>query len=233
VIEIKQFAQDKLGAATTDVARFNLLAEAGLPMAECVAVASPTEAVRAAEKLGFPVVLKGTASHLAHKSDLGLVHAGLNTAADVEVAYADVTKTLEQRVPAAVEREIYLQKMARPGVELLLGIRNEPGFGSFVVAGLGGVFVELIKQASIRLGPVSEREARAMLHETPAAKLLGGFRGKGPYDIDAVARAIAALSRFGSGTLATLKSIEINPLIVHESGAVGVDILIEAAARKD
>ena len=80
---------------------------------------------------------------------------------------------------------------------------------------------------------MSEPEALAMLHETPAAKLLGGFRGKGPYDIDAVARAIAALSRFGAATVGTLASIEINPLIAHEDGAVGVDILIEAAVKKE
>lgn len=232
-IEVKPVTQAKLGAATTDIARFNLLADAGLPMAECVPVRSLTDATRAAEKLGFPVVLKGSAPHLAHKSDLGLVLGGLNTAADVELAYAQVTKALQARVPNTAEREIYLQKMSKPGVELLLGIRNEPGFGSFVVAGLGGVFVELIQQASIRLGPVSEREARVMLHETPAAKLLGGFRGKGPYDIDAAARAIAALSRFGAGAVSTLRSVEINPLIVHENGAVGVDVLIEAVPRKD
>jgi len=178
-------------------------------------------------------VLMGSAPHLAHNSGLGLVLGGLNTAADVELAYAQVTKALQARVPNTAEREIYLQKMSKPGVELLLGIRNEPGFGSFVVAGLGGVFVELIQQASIRLGPVSEREARVMLHETPAAKLLGGFRGKGPYDIDAAARAIAALSRFGAGAVSTLRSVEINPLIVHENGAVGVDVLIEAVPRKD
>ena len=232
IIDVKPVPQPTLEAVRTDVARFKLLADAGLPMAKCIPVTSAIQAARAAEQLGFPVVLKGSAPHLAHKSDLGLVHVELNNAADVEAAYSKIAKTLQANVPVEAEHEIYVQGMSKPGIELILGVRNEPGFGSFVVVGVGGIFVELIKQASIRLGPVSEPEALAMLHETPAAKLLGGFRGKGPYDIDAVARAIAALSRFGAATVGTLASIEINPLIAHEDGAVGVDILIEAAVKK-
>ncbi|HEY7943612.1 MAG TPA: acetate--CoA ligase family protein, partial [Casimicrobiaceae bacterium] len=85
----------------------------------------------------------------------------------------------------------------------------------------------------IRLGPVDEQEALIMLQETPAAKLFAGFRGKGPYDTGAVARAIAALSRLGAATAGTFASIEINPLIVHENGAVGVDVLIEPAGKNE
>jgi hypothetical protein len=126
--------------------------------------------------------------------------------------------------------EIYLQRMAQPGIELIVGIRNEPGFGSFVVVGVGGIFVEIINRASIRLGPVNEAEALAMLEETPAGRLLKGVRGSGPYDAAAAARAIAAASQFGAATVGTLASIEINPLIVHQTGVTGVDVLIEAAA---
>jgi acyl-CoA synthetase (NDP forming) len=223
----RPIGQDRLDAATTDVARFELLAGAGLPMARCIAVRSASDAALAAENLAFPVVLKGSAPGLAHKSDLGLVHAGLRDEAAVRAAYEKVAAILDKQVAAPAKREIYVQAMAKPGVELILGIRNEPGFGSFVIAGVGGVLVELIKQASIRLGPVDEKEAVIMLQETPAAKLLAGFRGKGPYDMSAAARAIAALSRLGAATIGKFASIEINPLIVNENGAVGVDVLIE------
>ncbi|MGH6683075.1 MAG: acetate--CoA ligase family protein, partial [Pseudolabrys sp.] len=226
-------AQDRLDAATTDVASFELLAGAGLPMAGCIAVRSASDAALAAEKLTFPVVLKGSAPGLAHKSDLGLVHAGLRDQAAVTAAYEKVVAILDKQVAAPDKREIYVQAMAKPGVELILGIRNEPGFGSFVIAGVGGVFVELIKQASIRLGPVDENEALIMLQETPAAKLLAGFRGKGPYDVSAAAHAIAALSRFGAATIGKFASIEINPIIVNENGAVGVDVLIEPVRKNE
>ena len=230
---IRPIAKDRVDAARTDVARFELLAGAGLPMARCIGVRSASEAALAAERLHFPVVLKGSAPGLAHKSDLGLVHAGLRDIAAVKVAYENVAAILDKQVAEPDEREIYVQAMTKPGVELILGIRNEPGFGSFVIAGAGGVFVELIKQASIRLGPVDEKEALIMLQETPAATLLAGFRGKGPYDVSAVARAIAALSRLGAATVGRLATIEINPLIVNERGAVGVDVLIEPTCRNE
>jgi acyl-CoA synthetase (NDP forming) len=225
--------QDRLDAATTDVARFELLAEAGLPITGCIAVHSACDAATAAEKLHFPVALKGSAPGLAHKSDLGLVHLGLRDAAAVRSAYEKVTAILEQQIADSRQREIYVQAQAKAGVELIVGIRNEPGFGSFVIAGVGGVLVELIKQASIRLGPVDEKEALIMLQETPASQLLAGFRGKGPYDETAVVRAIAALSRFGAATVGKFASIEINPLIVNETGAVGVDVLFEPVRKNE
>ncbi|HUI19016.1 MAG TPA: acetate--CoA ligase family protein [Alphaproteobacteria bacterium] len=214
----------------SEVERFRLLAEAGLPMAECVPVASAAEAVEAAARLGYPVVLKGSARELPHKSDRGLVRLGLGDRADVAAAYDAVAALLAKALAPNAPREIYLQPMAAPGVELILGVRNEPGFGSFVVAGIGGIFVEVIAQASLRLGPVDEAEALAMLRETPAGRLLAGARGKGPYDTAAAARALAALSQLGAAALGTLASLEINPLIVHETGVIGVDVLIEAAA---
>jgi acyl-CoA synthetase (NDP forming) len=225
--------QGSLDTATTDIARFELLAGAGLPMAECITVRSGSDAATAANKLGFPVVLKGSAPGLAHKSDLGLVHTNLRDEAAVRTAYEKVATILDKRIQASGMREIYVQAQAKPGVELILGIRNEPSFGSFVIAGVGGVFVELIKQASIRLGPVDEKEALIMLQETPAAKLLAGFRSKGPYDVNAVARAIASLSRLGAATVGKFASIEINPLIANETGAVGVDALIDAVREKE
>jgi acyl-CoA synthetase (NDP forming) len=216
-------------ASGSDTTRFRMLAEAGLPMAECAPVASSAEAVSIGQRLGYPLVLKGSAPYLAHKSDLGLVRIGLKTPAEVEAAYNDIAAALARRGGDQAPAEIYLLRMAQPGIELILGIRNEPGFGSFIVVGVGGIFVEVINKAALRLGPVTAGEARNMLLETPAGKLLGGVRGHSPYDIAAAADAIVALSRLGAATLGALASIEINPLIVHERGATGVDVLIESA----
>jgi acyl-CoA synthetase (NDP forming) len=216
-------------ASGSDTTRFRMLAEAGLPMAECAPVASSADAVSIGQRLGYPLVLKGSAPHLAHKSDLGLVRIGLKTPAEVEAAYHDVAAALARHGGDQAPTEIYLQRMAQPGIELILGIRNEPGFGSFIVVGVGGIFVEVINKAALRLGPVDVEEARNMLLETPAGKLLGGVRGHPPCDIAAAADAVVALSRLGAATLEELASIEINPLIVHERGATGFDVLIERA----
>jgi acetate---CoA ligase (ADP-forming) len=211
----------------SDTTRFRMLAETTLPMAECTPVASSADAVSAAQRLGYPLALKGSSAHLVHKSDLGLVRIGLKTAAEVAAAYHDIAAVLARHGSDQAPSEIYLQKMAPPGVELILGIRNEPGFGSFIVVGVGGIFVEVINKAALRLGPVDAEEARSMLLETPAGKLLGGVRGHSPCDIAAAADAIVSLSWLGSGTVGELTSIEINPLIVHQRGATGVDLLIE------
>jgi len=123
--------------------------------------------------------------------------------------------------------------MAGDGVELIVGIRNDPKLGSFVIVGPGGVLVEIANQASVRRGPVDEDGARAMLHETAAARLLAGVRGKGPFDAAGAARAIAALSRFGAARRDALATLEINPLIVGRQSVLGVDILAERQPHTD
>ena len=212
----------------TDCGRFRMLADAGLPMAECATVASPAEALRVAERIGYPLVIKGSAPEIAHKTELGLVRAGLRSTAEVESAYREIATALERSGAASGASEIYLQKMESRGVELIIGIRNQPGYGSFVLAGLGGMFVELLNNTALRLGPVDLNEARAMLNETLAGRILAGVRGRPPSDVEAAARAIVSLSAFGVTMLGRLSSIEINPLIVHDKGAVGVDVFVEA-----
>lgn len=207
--------------------RFRTLAEVGLPMARSVSVASASEATELAAKIGFPLVLKGSAPGLPHKSDLGLVRVGLRDEAELVGAFQGVSAILARELAGRPGGQIYLQAMAKPGIELILGVRNEHGFGSFVLVGVGGLFVEVIRQVSLRLGPVDEAEALAMLRETPAGALLAGVRGRAPYDVAAAAAAIVALSRLGAASIGRLASIEINPLIVHEQGATGVDLLIE------
>ena len=117
--------------------------------------------------------------------------------------------------------------MAGEGIELIVGIRNDPQFGSFLIVGPGGVLVDLGNQASVRLGPVNEAQVCEMLAETAAAKLIAGVRGQGPWNGAAAAAAIAAFSRFGASCLHTLATLEINPLIVGRDGVVGVDVLAE------
>jgi acetate---CoA ligase (ADP-forming) len=203
-----------------------MLREAGVPMVSTRVVQSVEAAVEAAGELGYPVVLKGSAAHLPHKTEHKLVQLGLNSADAVTEAYADLVTTMRELVPLGEPGDIILQPMLRGGVELIVGIRNDPAFGSLVIVGLGGIFVELINSVAIRLGPIDVEEARAMLGETRASDLLTGFRGKGPYDLIAAAAAIAAISDFGVATQGLIESLEINPLIVLEQGAFGVDVLV-------
>jgi acyl-CoA synthetase (NDP forming) len=216
----------------SEPACFQALRDEGVPMVASERVGSAAEAVAAAERLGYPVAMKGVAPHLPHKSDLGLVRLKLANAADVRAAFDALNALLAKNAKPGSPGEVVVQKMAEEGVELILGIRNQKGFGSFVIVGPGGVLVEIANQASVRLGPVDEAEARAMLGETAAGKLLGGVRGKPPCDIDAAARAIAAFSRIGAAQIDRLSALEINPLIVGPRGAAGVDVLLEPFSEK-
>jgi acetate---CoA ligase (ADP-forming) len=207
--------------------QFALLNKLGIGMVRAQTVLNAAAAVAAADKFGYPVAMKAVAEHIPHKSDLGLVRLNLVSAWQVEDAFANLSKRYSEYARPGSAGEIVLQAMAPSGVELIVGIRNERHFGSFVIVGPGGVLVELADQASVRLGPVDEREARVMLFETAAGKLLQGARGAPACDIDAAAAAIAAFSRFGAAQAARLSALEINPLIASPHGAWGVDLLLD------
>ncbi|HEY6430610.1 MAG TPA: acetate--CoA ligase family protein, partial [Acetobacteraceae bacterium] len=211
-------------------ARFVALDRAGVPMVASRAAQNVDAAVAAAQELGFPVVMKGIAWHLPHKSDLGLVRLGLADPAAVIAAYHAVAAILDQNARQGDAGTIVVEAMAPDGVELIVGAINRKGFGSFVLVGPGGVLVDVSRKASVRLGPVDAATARAMLQETEAAMLLGGVRGRPRSDIDAAARAIAAFSRLAAAHSEFYAAMEINPLIVSPHGAAGVDLLIEPHA---
>jgi hypothetical protein len=155
------------------------------------------------------------------------VRLNLADANDVADAFAVLQQRLQDHALPDSPGEIVIQGMAPEGVELILGIRNQKGFGSFVIVGPGGVLVELGNQASVRLGPVTSDDAKEMLFETAAGKLLQGVRGKPACDLQAAADAIAAFSRFGAAQIDRFSTLEINPFIVGRHGARGVDFLLE------
>jgi len=216
-------------ASRSQPEQFRLLREAGVPMVECIAVHSPEQAVEVARKLGVPVALKAAGPGVPHKSDFGLVRLSLAEPVAVQGAFGE----LADRVRAfGLVADIVLQPMAAPGLELILGARHELGFGTVVAVGLGGTYVELMDQASVRLAPIGRDEALEMLDDPPLGRLLAGFRGKGPYDAGAAADAVVAFAAFAATTAGAFAALEVNPLIVLERGrgAVGVDLLLEPAA---
>jgi acetate---CoA ligase (ADP-forming) len=219
--------------ALDEVERFSLLRQAGIPMIECAAASTPGDAVAIAERLRYPVALKLTGPDIAHKTERGLVRLGLRDADAVRAAFDELLASASTLGAPGDRVRIVVQPMAGAGVELIVGVRNDPAFGSLTVVGLGGVYVELLREPAIRLGPVTVETAAAMLRQTRAGTVLDGFRGQGPYDVEAAARAVVALSALGAATHGTLAAIEVNPLIVRPrgQGAVGVDVVIEGTPR--
>jgi acyl-CoA synthetase (NDP forming) len=174
------------------------------------------EAVQAAGALGFPVVLKGMVEGVLHKTEAGLVRLGLRSATEARAAATEMAE--RTRCSGGRLLGILVQEMVSPVTEVLVGGRRDGDFGPIVVVGGGGVLVEVYRDVAIRLAPVTESEALEMLGETRTMSLLRGFRGRPAGDVQAVARTVAALSRFIADFGDDVSEVEINPLGVFEEG---------------
>lgn len=203
-----------------------LLAAADVPMTRVVTGATPAEIAAAGSALGGPVALKILSPDILHKSDIGGVALKLEGADAIRDAAEVMHAGCAAAVPDADIRGFLAAPMARPGVELLVGARIDHAFGPVVTVGLGGVFVEIFRDVAIGLAPLDKDAALALLRSLKAWPLLSGARGRAPADVDAAARAIAALSRFAATHRNDLVSVEVNPLVVHERGATGLDAVI-------
>jgi acyl-CoA synthetase (NDP forming) len=191
--------------------------------------ATPMEARALAERMGYPVVLKGMAPKAIHKTEFDLVKLGLTNGDQVAVAFASLRRTLDSHAGALGEGWIEVQPMISAGLELLVAARRDPVFGPLVVVGAGGKLVELIADTTLRLGSIDEDEAGGMLTETRIGALLDGYRDGMSFDLAAARSAIAAVSRLMAAAPPEVRVLEINPLIVLPAGhgAVAVDLVIE------
>ena len=216
-----------LSRGMNEAALFAALIEGGARFARSCAVTSGDDAIQAADTLGYPVALKGTAPDLLHKTELGLVRLGLNSAEALRDAVADMGPRLRRHSRDAAAA-LVVQLMAPAGLELLVSARNDPQFGTVVVVGLGGINVELFRDVATRLGPIDAVTAEAMLGDLSGAPLLRGFRGRPAVDVAAAARFIAALSDICAANAEHVDALEVNPLIVLPvgEGAVAVDLVV-------
>lgn len=204
--------------ALGEYASKKLLKEYGVPVELGEVATSPAAAVEAAKKLGFPAVLKIESDDILHKSDVGGVKLKLQTEADVEKAYADIMASVKEKAPNASVNGILVQHMLPAGVEMILGVNSDPQFGPMLLVGLGGVFVEVFKDAALYPCPVSKGEAKKMLESLKAYKLLTGYRGGEPADIEALTDMMVAVSEFAVANKNRLKELDINPVFVYPKG---------------
>jgi acyl-CoA synthetase (NDP forming) len=204
---------DNLSGATLDA----LLADRGLTLPRSALAKNADEAADRAAEIGFPVAAKIVSPQASHKTEVGGVALCLADAAAVRAAVEGMTKRMAAHDPKAHIEGFLVQEMV-VGVEMILGVREDPQFGPFMLVGLGGVMVEVIRDVAIRLLPIDEATAADMLRSLRGAALLGAFRGKPPRDIEAVIRAMIGLSRLFADHRPWLTDVEINPLIVRSEG---------------
>ncbi len=199
-----------------------LLRQAGVSVIDTNLAASREEAIFISRRFGFPVVLKIASSDIVHKSDAGGVRLGLKTSKQVGKAYDDILRTTIQKYPQAVIQGISVQKMARPGVEVIIGMSKDAQFGPVLMFGLGGILVEILKDVSFRIVPLTQRDAREMIKEIKGYPLLEGYRGQEPVDVANLEELILMVSSFVEQN-PEVAELDLNPIFAYSDGAVAVD----------
>ncbi|MCG5215033.1 acetate--CoA ligase family protein [Streptosporangium soli] len=202
-----------------------LLADAGIPVVPSELAGDEEAAVAAATRFGYPVVLKAAAEGLGHKSDIGGVRLGLNSPQDVRKAFGEIVGAVRAATGVA-EVGTLVQPQRGGGVELLVGIVRDPGWGLTLAVGLGGVWVEVLRDTALRILPVDAAGVRQALSELRGVRLLQGARGTEPADLDAVAEVVARLAAFAETLGDDLEALEINPLLVNGSRVEALDALV-------
>ena len=208
-----------------------LVESIGIAVVQDVLAKSVQEAVAASRHFGGPVVLKIASPDIAHKSDIGGVMLGVDGEAAVNSAYEIIMANVRRAMPQARVGGVLISPMISGGVETIVGMKRDPVFGPAVMFGLGGVFVEIFRDTSLRIAPFSIDTARGMIREVRSFPLLDGARGRPKADVEALARALRLLSAFAHEQGAAFGSIEINPLIVlpEGKGVIAVDALVTPA----
>jgi acyl-CoA synthetase (NDP forming) len=202
-----------------------ILRQAGIPVVETRLAKTQKEAVSLSRKMGFPVVLKISSPEVIHKSDSGGVKLSLNNAAEVKKAYDEILKKVKKQYPEAAVHGVSVQKMVRPGTEVIIGTSKDPQFGPVIMFGLGGIFVELLKDVSFRVIPVKGKDAQEMIEEIKGYPLLKGYRGKEPASITALVEIILKISKFIEQN-SQVKELDLNPIFAYRDKAVAVDARI-------
>jgi acyl-CoA synthetase (NDP forming) len=188
-----------------------VLSAYGFPLAPSIVCASAAEAVEAAHRLGYPVVVKVVSDAIVHKSDVGGVKLDVRNADEIARAFNDLATRLK---PKDAKLKIAVQRMIAGGRETILGMTRDPQFGPVLMFGLGGIFVEVMKDVAVRIHPLTDVDARAMIERIKGFPLLAGARGEKPVDLAFLEESLLRLSQLVGDLEDELAELDVNPLIV-------------------
>lgn len=195
-----------------------LLADNGVPVDLGYIAKTKAEVKEYAEKIGYPLVMKVESNDILHKSDVGGVMLNIKSLEQAEEAYDKILANAAQHAPNAKINGILMQKMLKAGTEMIIGLNSDPQFGPMLLVGMGGVFVEVFKDAALYPVPLNHDEALHMLQALKSFKLLNGYRGNPPADIEALTDMMVKISDFAYRKKDTLKELDMNPLFVYPKG---------------
>ena len=194
----------------------------GMPITAIKIATTEEEAVKYSEEIGYPIVLKIVSPQVLHKSDAGGVLININNADEVRAGYNKILENVKEHVPTAVITGILVQEMAPNGTEIIVGSTKDPTFGNTIMFGLGGIFVEVLKDVSFRIVPIQKRDADEMIKEIKAYKIVEGVRGQPPSDHETMVKILMATSKMLE-ECPEIMELDMNPILVYEKGARVVD----------
>ncbi|WP_434311001.1 acetate--CoA ligase family protein [Hominifimenecus sp. rT4P-3] len=206
----------KVGAITEYEAK-QLLKQAGVPVGNEIVVRSAEEMKHTAGLFSYPLAMKVSSRDILHKTDCGGVRLSVKTPEEAEQAFSEILEDCRENCPDAEIDGVLVGSMAKPGVEIILGVKNDAQFGPLLLVGLGGVFVEVFRDVALTPCPVSREEALDLLGSLKAKRLLNGYRGSAPKDVDALADLIVKVSEFAAQEK-ELQEMDLNPVFVYDKG---------------
>jgi len=227
-MNVKEILAEEMRAGTRIVSEIKskeILESMGIPTTGSWVVQSEEEALRAAENIGYPVVLKIHSPDISHKTDVGGVKINLENSERVRDAYRRIMETVKRKKPEAKIEGINVQKMAPPGIEIIIGTTTDKTFGPVIMFGMGGVLAELIKDVSFRVVPIHRWDAEAMFREIKGFPLLEGYRGSEGVDLESLIHALLKVSKLMEQCPEILE-MDINPVFATPKELVAADARI-------
>ncbi len=224
-VDIIDRAKNEGRTVLTEVESKQVLEEAGIPTARAQLAATREQAVAAARQMGWPVVLKIVSPDISHKSDVGGVRLNLGSEEEVAAAFDEIVAAARKAEPKAKIEGVSVQKMAPAGVEVIMGMSKDAQFGPVLMFGLGGIFVEVLKDVAFRIVPLEPRDARQMIRDIQGFPVLEGVRGQEPADLAALEGMLMRLSAFVEEH-PEIAELDLNPVFAYKDGALAVDARI-------
>ena len=220
--EIIAAARKEDRTSLTELESKQILKEVGINTTEIRLARSKEEAVARSKELGFPVVLKIVSPDILHKTDVGGVKLSLNNKEDVGNAYDEIISVIKKHQPSAKIQGVSVQPMARPATEVIIGMSKDPQFGPVLMFGLGGILVEILKDISFRIVPLTGRDANEMIREIKGYPVLEGYRGQEPANIAVLEQMLLKVSEFVESK-PEIKELDINPIFAYRDSALAID----------
>jgi acyl-CoA synthetase (NDP forming) len=224
-VNVIEHARKQGRTVLSEVEAKQLLSSAGVPVVETRLAATRDGAISAADALGYPVALKVVSAQITHKSDAGGVKLNVGSAEEAGAAFDAIVASAKATVPDATIDGVSVQRMAAPGVEVIVGMTTDAQFGPVLMFGLGGVLVEVLKDVAFRVVPITQRDAQQMIRDIQGFPLLQGYRGQPAADLSALEGMLVEVSKFVEQH-PQVAELDLNPVFAYADGALAVDARI-------